>query len=150
MPLCKRAPVWIFLIAMTVLARFPLEAQTAASNYFNVSPAISAPGQFVEFNWNINQAKTFTVTPSMLSEDENVLPLSASKYVQVAPAVTTVFTGTASDSSQPMTAKLTVVPVTLSLPTNSVTAGQAATLNFSGPNNGSSFFLTILPENTTI
>ena len=66
MPQCKRAPVWILLIAMTVLARFPVDAQTPTSNYFNVAPAISAPGQFVEFNWNVNQAKSFTVTPSML------------------------------------------------------------------------------------
>ena len=150
MPQCKRAPVWILLIAMTVLARFPVDAQTPTSNYFNVAPAISAPGQFVEFNWNVNQAKSFTVTPSMLSEDESVLPLSASKYIQVAPAVSTVFTGMASDSSQPLTAKLTVVPVTLSVPASSVAAGQTAVLSFKGPNNGSSFFLTVLPENTTI
>ncbi|HSY11999.1 MAG TPA: alkaline phosphatase family protein [Verrucomicrobiae bacterium] len=150
MPQCKRAPVWILLIAMTVLARFPVDAQTPTSNYFNVAPAISAPGQFVEFNWNVNQAKSFTVTPSMLSEDESVLPLSASKYIQVAPAVSTVFTGMASDSSQPLTAKLTVVPVTLSIPASSVAAGQTAVLSFKGPNNGSSFFLTVLPENTTI
>jgi phospholipase C len=135
---------------MTVLARFPVDAQTPTSNYFNVAPAISAPGQFVEFNWNVNQAKSFTVTPSMLSEDESVLPLSASKYIQVAPAVSTVFTGMASDSSQPLTAKLTVVPVTLSVPASSVAAGQTAVLSFKGPNNGSSFFLTVLPENTTI
>ena len=150
MPQCKRAPVWILLIAMTVLARFPVDAQTPTSNYFNVAPAISAPGQFVEFNWNVNQAKSFTVTPSMLSEDESVLPLNASKYIQVAPAVSTVFTGMASDSSQPLTAKLTVVPVTLSIPASSVAAGQTAVLSFKGPNNGSSFFLTVLPENTTI
>ena len=150
MPQCKRAPVWILLIAMTVLARFPVDAQTPTSNYFNVAPAISAPGQFVEFNWNVNQAKSFTVTPSMLSEDESVLPLSASKYIQVAPAVSTVFTGMASDSSQPLTAKLTVVPVTLSVPASSVAAGQTAVLSFKGPNNGSSFFLTVLPENATI
>jgi phospholipase C len=56
----------------------------------------------------------------------------------------------ASDSSQPLTAKLTVVPVTLSIPASSVAAGQTAVLSFKGPNNGSSFFLTVLPENTTI
>lgn len=150
MPQSKRVPVWILFTAMLVLARFPVQAQTPTSNYFNVAPAISSPGQFVEFNWNVSQAKSFMVTPSMLSEDENMLPPSASKYVQVAPAVSTVFTGMASSLQQPLTAKLTVVPVTLSVAATSAAAGQTAVLNFTGPNNGSSFFLTVLPENITI
>ena len=50
----------------------------------------------------------------------------------------------------PITASLTIVPLTLSISSNSVSAGQSAVLNFSGPNNGSSYFLTLLPENSTV
>ena len=62
-------------------------------NYFTVSPAISAPGQFVEFNWHIANADSFSVTPSLLSEDEDSLPLSARNYAQVAPDASTMFHG---------------------------------------------------------
>ncbi len=123
--------------------------------YFNVSPAISAPGQFVEFSWQVRNANAFAVTPSLLADDQDSLPLSAAHYAQVAPAVSTVFQGTALDanslqSTKPMTAALTVVPMMLSASTQQVTAGQTVTLNFIGPNNGSTFFLTTLPENFTV
>ena len=88
----------------------------------------------------------FSVTPSLLSEDQDSLPLNASRYVQVAPDASTVFHGgrsSAPNGAKPMTASLTIVPLTLSISSDSVSAGQSAVLNFSGPNNGSSYFLTL-------
>ena len=90
----------------------------------------------------------------MLAEDEVTLPPTASHYVQVAPAESTVFRGIGLIAGMPagsaMAAALTVVPVTITASEHVVAAGQAVQLNFSGPNNGSSYFLTVLPENTTI
>jgi phospholipase C len=128
---------------------------TGAPEYFTVSPTISAPGQFVDFNWRTANADGFAITPNLLSEAEegNVLPLNAAHYLQVAPAVTTTFRGVATHSaspSQPMSAVLTIVPLNLTASSRDVSAGQSVVLHFSGPNNGSSFFLTVLPENTTI
>jgi phospholipase C len=40
--------------------------------------------------------------------------------------------------------------LTLSVSSSSVAAGQSVVLRFKGPDNGSSYFLTILPENSTI
>ncbi len=120
---------------------------------FRVSPAVAAPGQFVEFSWRVNHANSFIVTPSLLAEDETALPLSAADYFQIAPSVTTVFKGVAmadnSAESRPMSAALTIVSVSLAASSTSVAAGQAVTLTYSGPNNGSSYFLTTLPENST-
>ncbi|HUI82779.1 MAG TPA: alkaline phosphatase family protein [Candidatus Binatia bacterium] len=121
------------------------------TQHFNVVPAISAPGQFVEFNWNVGNASAFSVAPSLQGEDKTPLPPAASHYVQVAPAVSTVFTGVASaGSSRPLTASLTIVPVNLAASSGKVAAGQTVTLSWSGPNNGSSYFLTTLPENSTM
>ena len=41
-------------------------AQTSVQ--FNVSPTIAAPGQFIEFNWQVKNAAAFSVTPSLLDE----------------------------------------------------------------------------------
>ena len=122
---------------------------------FNVSPTISAPGQFVEFNWQVENATAFSVTPSLLSEDQDTLPLTASHFMQVAPDASTKFQGIAfgtngTQSVKPVTAALTIVPIGLTASTQQINGGQAVTLNFSGPNNGSSFFLTTMPENATV
>lgn len=122
---------------------------------FNVSPAIAAPGQFVEFNWQVENATAFSVTPSLLADDQDSLPLNASHYAQVAPTASTMFQGIARgantlQSARPMSAALTIVPITLAVSTQQAAAGQAVTLTFTGPNNGSSFFLTTLPENSTV
>ncbi len=119
---------------------------------FNVVPTISAPGQFVEFNWQVKNATAFSITPSLLDEYQTSLPLSASHFMQVAPDASTKFQGVASgtNATQPVVASLTIVPVTLTASTQQINAGQAVTLNFTGPNNGSSFFLTTMPENATV
>jgi phospholipase C len=127
---------------------------SAGQEYFTVSPTISAPGQFVEFSWHVTNAVGFAVTPSLLSEDEDSLPLSAANYAQVAPTASTTFRGvpvrSPSTSSQPMSAALTIVPLQLTASARGVSAGQSVVFRFGGPNNGSSFFLTVLPENSTI
>jgi phospholipase C len=127
---------------------------SAGQEYFTVSPTISAPGQFVEFSWHVTNAVGFAVTPSLLSEDEDSLPLSAANYAQVAPTASTTFRGvpvrSPSTSSQPMSAALTIVPLQLTASARGVSAGQSVVFRFGGPNNGSSFFLTVLPENSTV
>ena len=128
----------------------PTAGTTSADSteFFTVSPAIAAPGQFVKFNWHVNSA-SFGVTPNMLGEEQTTLPATASNFVQVAPTASTTFRGSGSQASA-LTASLTIVPIALNATKTSIAAGQTVTLNFTGPNNGSSFFLVTLPENTTV
>ncbi len=162
MPNCKRGLVTVLVVVLCGSAALASDNSSqnnqsptgTSQQYFTVSPTISAPGQFVQFDWKTNRADSFSVTPSMLAEDEVTLPPTASHYVQVAPAESTVFRGIGLIAGMPagsaMAAALTVVPVTITASEHVVAAGQAVQLNFSGPNNGSSYFLTVLPENTTI
>ena len=119
-------------------------------NYFTVAPTIAAPGQFIQFSWNASGANEFVVTPSLLSEDETTLPLSAVNETKIAPSVSTTYQAMAvgPQGGGPMTARLTIVPVTIAVSASTVAAGQPVKLTFSGPNNGSSFSLVTLPENS--
>jgi phospholipase C len=166
----KRVLVCVVLLGISTFAAFaqvpnnsssitnPNSASSGSTvaEYFTVSPNISAPGQFVEFSWRVSNADGFSVTPGLLSDEEDgALAPSAAHYMQVAPAASVTFRGVAIGSkspqmSQPMSAALTIVPLKLRASAHEVSAGQPAVLTFSGPNNGSSLFLTVLPENSTI
>src|SRR5579871_3277323 len=112
-----KSPVYYLLISLLILSAtvFAQSSGTAADR-FEVQPGIAAPGQFVQFSWQINHASAFSVSPSLLAEQEDgeVLPLSASRYVQVAPQASTVYRGvaarTSAGASPTLTAQLTVVP----------------------------------------
>ena len=141
--------------AVLCLALLTATLATAGTtpNYFTVAPAVAAPGQFVQFSWNATGANSLMVTPSLLAEaDEGTLPVSAANATYVAPNVSTTYQAVGSDGAQavpPMTAALTIVPVTITASATSVPAGQPVKLTFTGPNNGSSFFLVTLPENSS-
>ena len=137
------------LLSLVVLTAAFATAGTTP-NYFTVAPTVAAPGQFVQFSWNVSGANEFVVTPSLLGEDEIALPLRAVNDSQVAPLVSTTYQGVAvgSQAGAPMTARLTIVPVTTAASATDVQAGQPVKLTFTGPNNGSSFFLVTLPENS--
>jgi len=138
-------PCLVLLSAGLVMAGAP-------SNYFKVAPTVAAPGQFIQFSWNASAGKGFVVTPSLLPEpDEGTLPLNAANATYVAPAISTTYQAVAVGGAQavpPMTAALTIVPATIATSTSSVAAGQPVKLTFTGPNNGSSFFLVTLPEDS--
>ncbi len=140
----------ILLVLSLVLLTAAFAVAGTAANYFTVVPAVAAPGQFVQFSWNATGAKGFVVTPSLLGEDQTALPLSAVNYAQIAPAVTTGYQAMAVGAQQgaPMTANLTIVPVTIAASAAVVAAGQPVKLSFTGPNNGGTFFLVTLPENS--
>ena len=155
MPNCNKGLVTVLLVVFCGFAAFASDTSSQTSQqFFTVAPAITAPGQFVQFGWNTIHADSFSVTPSMLAEDEDTLPPTASHYVQVAPGESTVFRGigvaSGAPAGPPMTAALTVVPVTITASAHTVAAGQPVQFNFTGPNNGSSYFLTVLPENATV
>ena len=120
------------------------------TNSFTVAPTVAAQGQFVEFNWNAGGANEFVVTPSLLGEDQTSLPLSAVNYTQVASSVSTTYQAMAvgPQASAPMTAHLAIVPVTMAASATNVAAGQPVKISFAGPNNGSTFSLVTLPENS--
>jgi len=143
-----------FLVTTNLLAAAAAANQRSAgsSDYFTVAPPISAPGQFVEFSWSAGDATGFAITPNLLEEEQTQLPPSASQYTRVAPNSSTTYVGAAIGGSQagkPLTAPLTIVPVTLTASAGNVNASRQVQLSFAGPNNGSSFFLTTLPENST-
>ena len=145
MPYLKKLFLAIATVTILLLPAFGAQNTT---DYFTVAPAVAAPGQFVNFSWSVHNAQSFVVSPDILQEDQDSLPTSASHYAQVAPSTSTVFQAVAlgGGPSQPMRAALTIVPITLTAPSTTVTAGQPLVLRFTGPNNGSSFFLTTLPE----
>ena len=125
----------------------------ADADSFTVAPAIAAPGQFLQFNWNFSDADSLVVTPSLLPDEEETLPLSARNYIQVAPWSNTEYlaqTARAGVASPLRTASLSIVPLSLTASSTAISAGQSTTLTYSGPNNGSSYFLTTLPENVTV
>ena len=119
---------------------------------FKSTPAITAAGQFINFSWTTTNATAFTVTPSILGEDQTSLPLTATSYPTGAPTATTTYNAQATGASgtQPASASttVTVVPMTLSASATLIQAGQSVTLTYSGPNNGSSYKLITLPADT--
>jgi phospholipase C len=142
----------IYAVLCLMLLTAALAVAGTPANYFTVAPTVAAPGQFVQFSWNATGVNSFAVTPSLLAEaDEGTLPVSAANVTYVAPAVSTIYQAVSSGGVQavpPMTAALTIVPVTITVSATSVAAGQPVKLTFTGPNNGSSFFLVTLPENS--
>jgi phospholipase C len=119
---------------------------------FAVSPAVAAAGEFVTFSWTTNNAMSFTVMPN-IAQDDQTLPLSANGYLFNTNGLTTTttFQATASSGStksQPQSATLTMVPMTLTASPSTIQSGQSTTLTFSGPNNGSSWSVLNVTTNT--
>jgi len=118
---------------------------------FNVAPAVTAPGQFVNFSWSTTNATAFTVTPDIAQENQT-LPLSSTAYSYNTNGLTgtTRFNAVASSgtvNSPTVSATLTVVPVTLTASPTTVPAGQPVTLTYGGPNNSSTWTLITVGNN---
>ncbi len=112
---------------------------------FTLAPTLVAPGQFVNFSWASSNATSFNVLPE-IAQDDQTLPATASTYWYNTNGLarTTVFratAGTGATASSPVTATLTIVPVTLSASSLVIKAGQPVTLSYSGPNNNSTWEL---------
>jgi phospholipase C len=121
---------------------------------FAVTPTLVAPGEFVNFSWATSNATSISVTPA-INQDEQTLPLQATafSYNTNGLSQSTTFTATASSTSStaqspPMSATLTIVPVALQASATSIEAGTAVTLTYTGPNNGSSWSLITVGNNT--
>ena len=119
---------------------------------FAASPTLVAPGQFVNFSWATSNATSFTVTPSIIQDEGGTLPLNATAYSYNTNGLTqtTTFQATASSgstNSKPMSATLTVVPLTLSASSTMIEAGQSVVLTYGGPNNGSTWSLVTVGNN---
>ena len=127
--------------AVMVSAAGPPPPPPPVVSSFTTSPSVVAPGEFVNFAWVTANATVFSVTPN-IAQDEQTLPLTATAYSYntTGLAQTTTFSAVASSGSTmsaPLSATLTVVPVTLSASSNPIMAGQSVTLSYSGPNNNS-------------
>ncbi len=112
---------------------------------FTMSPTLAAPGEFVNFAWATANATAFSVTPN-IAQDDQTLPVQSSAYSYNTTGLgqTTTFTAVASSGSTmsaPVTATLTIVPVTLSASSTTIMAGQSVTLSYSGPNNNSTSWM---------
>ncbi len=130
-------------------------SSTPTVSNFAVSPAVAAPGQFVNFTWTTTNATSISVNPSIVNsgqDDGQALPLQANPYTDTGiPTSTTTFQAVATSgttNSQPASTTLTIMPVALSASPTTITAGNTVTLTYSGPNNGSVYVLTTLPANT--
>lgn len=150
-----------FLVVMVVSSQYAVAAGNSSKHsnasqdrdYFAVLPAVAAPGQFIQFNWRVSGGPSFVMSPGVGDDGPMLLP-AASSAIQVAPMVTTVFSGEAVNfgglqAGTPMNTVVSVIPIGLAAASTSVAAGQPVTLHFTGPNNGSKFFLVTLPENST-
>jgi phospholipase C len=114
---------------------------------FTVSPALAAPGQFVNFSWAAANATTFNVTPEIALDDQT-LPLTATTYWYNTNGLsqTTIFRAVSASGSTvtaPLTATLIIVPVNLSASVTTIPAGQSVTLRYSGPNNNSTWAMNV-------
>ncbi|MFZ0708008.1 MAG: hypothetical protein WAM71_20580, partial [Candidatus Korobacteraceae bacterium] len=122
--------------AVMVSAAGPPPPPPPVVSSFTTSPSVVAPGEFVNFAWVTANATVFSVTPN-IAQDEQTLPLTATAYSYntTGLAQTTTFSAVASSGSTmsaPLSATLTVVPVTLSASSNPIMAGQSVTLSYSG------------------
>ncbi len=140
--------------ASSVGARGARSAKPPVVSSFAVSPALAAPGQFVNFTWASANATTFDVTPD-IAQDDMTLPSTdpAYSYNTGGLAQTTTFqavAGSGSTASSPLTAKLTIVPVRLSASVTSTPAGKSVTLSYSGPNNNSTWMMHTSSSDTEI
>jgi phospholipase C len=121
---------------------------------FTVSPALAAPGQFVNFAWASANAMDFDVMPE-IAQDDQTLPLTTQAYAYNTNglAKTTTFqaiAGTGSTASSPLRATLIIVPVVLSASSTAVPGGHSMTLTYSGPNNNSTWVLNSSNSDTPI
>ncbi len=121
---------------------------------FAVSPNIAAPGESVNFSWTTANATAFTTTPEIAQQNQP-LTLSATAYSYDTSELsqTTTFQAVASTNSAQSPAvstNLTIIPVTLSASATTVAAGQSVTLTYGGPNNGSTWALVVVGNNTPI
>ncbi len=112
---------------------------------FTVTPTIVAPGEFANFSWTTTNATAFNVTPA-INQDEQTLPLQGTNFSYNTNGLTqtTAFQAVASSGttqSTPVSASLTVVPLTLTASAQMIQAGQTVVLTYGGPNNGSSWSL---------
>ncbi|MGA2370444.1 MAG: alkaline phosphatase family protein [Candidatus Korobacteraceae bacterium] len=126
-----------------------------AVSSFAVSPMVVGPGQFVNFSWATANATSFSVTPSIASDDEQTLPLSSKSFNYNTNGLTqsTTFQATASSGTTTSPAKsvtLTVVPLTLQVSPTTIPAGGTVTITYGGPNNGSSWSLVTVGNNNPI
>ncbi len=129
-------------------------SSTPVVSSFTVSPALAAPGQFVNFSWASANANSFGVTPD-IAQEEQILPLTMRVYSYNTNGLTrtTQFHATANSGatpSAPITATLTIVPVTLSASVTAIPAGHSVTLRYSGPNNNSTWVLHSSNSDTPI
>jgi hypothetical protein len=121
---------------------------------FTVSPALAAPGQFVNFVWAASNATAFDVAPQIALDDQT-LPLMARPYWYNTNGLsqTTTFQAIASagsTASAPVTATLIIIPVTLRASAATVPGGQPVTLRYTGPNNNSTWVLNSSSSDTPI
>ena len=131
--------------AVMVSAAGPPPPPPPVVSSFTTSPALVAPGEFVNFAWATANATAFNVYPN-IAQDEQTLPVNATAYSYNTTGVpqTTVFQATASSGSMistPVSTTLQIVPVMLSASSTTIMAGQAVTLSFSGPNNNSTSWM---------
>ncbi len=117
---------------------------------FAVSPAVAAPGQFVNFSWATSNATAFSVAPNIAQENQT-LPINDTAFTFNTNGLTTTTfkaTATSGTSTSPaVSASLTMVPVTLSASPTTIMAGNTTTLTFTGPNNSSSWSLVTVGNN---
>ena len=127
------------------------EAGSPAIIAFAVTPGTAGPGQTVNFSWAAANATTFSVSPA-INQPNQSLPLQSAAYSFDTTGLTqtTTFNATATTGSSQATASvvLNIVPVTLTASPTTVSAGGTVTLTYGGPNNGSSWALITVGNNT--
>ena len=106
----------------------------------------------MNFSWSVSNATAFTVSPA-INQNGQTLPLNSSAYSYNTSGMTqtTTFNATASTGSAqspPKSVMLNIVSVTLTASAMTVPAGSPVTLTYGGPNNGGSWVLITVGNNS--
>jgi phospholipase C len=98
------------------------------------TPLTIIAGQFTKLEWKSTDATSITITPSVLGEDQKIVPLVGSKQVSL--TKTTTYTATATGpGGPPATASVTItvtpMQINFTAKPDTIATGQPATLSWS-------------------
>jgi phospholipase C len=97
------------------------------------TPLTIIAGQFTNLEWKSTNATSITITPSVLSEDQKIVPLEGSKHVSLTKTTTYIATVTGPGGNATASVTITVTPMQINFTAkpDTIATGQSATLSWS-------------------
>ena len=97
------------------------------------TPLTIIAGQFTTLEWKSTNATSITITPSVLGEDQQIVPLEGSKKVSLTKTTTYTATVTGPGGNATASVTITVTPMQINFTAKpgTIATGQSATLSWS-------------------